>query len=173
MKTVNIYYIFDASVKIRGNAQHRIEENITRISRALGFSPYKTKLHLIGYRDRAFFGKPHEKIGAYGNPDFAEGLRMLGNVLDYGRKYEHSKARSVFIWHTSGEVLEGWKSELERLYKNKEFAFGLRYVVQHGTPDKYAKEALYRFTETPERILHHFSEGRLCSLVENIASTKY
>ena len=24
MKTVNIYYIFDASVKIRGNAQHRI-----------------------------------------------------------------------------------------------------------------------------------------------------
>ena len=33
MKTVNIYYIFDASVKIRGNAQHRIEENITRISR--------------------------------------------------------------------------------------------------------------------------------------------
>ena len=113
------------------------------------------------------------KIGAYGNPDFAEGLRMLGNVLDYGRKYEHSKARSVFIWHTSGEVLEGWKSELERLYKNKEFAFGLRYVVQHGTPDKYAKEALYRFTETPERILHHFSEGRLCSLVENIASTKY
>ena len=97
MKTVNIYYIFDASVKIRGNAQHRIEENITRISRALDFSPYKTKLHLIGYRDRAFFAKPHERIGAYGNPDFAEGLRMLGNVLDYGRKYEHSKARSVFI----------------------------------------------------------------------------
>ena len=101
MKTVNIYYIFDASVKIRGNAQHRIEENITRISRVLGFSPYKTKLHIIGYRDRAFFGKPHERIGAFGNPDFAEGLRMLGNVLDYGRKYEHSKARSVFIWHTS------------------------------------------------------------------------
>ena len=78
------------------------------------------------------------------------------------------QARSVFIWHTSGEVLEGWKKEIDRLYKNKEFAFGLRYVVQHGTPDKYAKEALYRFTETPERILHHFSEGRLCSLVENI-----
>ena len=74
------------------------------------------------------------------------------------------------IWHTSGEALEGWKSELERLYKNREFAFGLRYVVQHGTPDKYAKEALYSFTETPERILHHFSEGRLCSLVQNIVS---
>ena len=168
MKTVNIYYIFDSSVKIRGNAGHRIEENISRISRALDFSPYKTKLHLIGYRDRAFFAKPHERIGAYGNPDFAEGLKMLGNVLDYGRKYEHANARSVFIWHTSGTVLEGWKKELDRLYKNREFAFGLRYVVQHGVADRSTKEALYRFTETSERILHHFSEGRLCSLVQNV-----
>jgi hypothetical protein len=40
-------------------------------------------------------------------------------------------------------------------------------------PDRSTKEALYRFTETPEKILHHFSDGRLCSLVENIASTKY
>ena len=171
MKTVNIYYIFDASVKIRGNAQHRIEENITRISRALGFSPCKTKLHLIGYRDRAFFAKPHERIAAYGNPDLAEGLKTLGNVLDYERKYEASKARSVFIWHTSGTVLEGWKKELDRLYKNRDFAFGLRYVVQHGAPDRSAKKAFYRFTEAPERILHHFSECRLCSLVENIART--
>lgn len=173
MKTVNIYYIFDSSVKIRGNTQHRIEENISRISRALSFSPYKTKLHLIGYRDRAFFAKPHERIAAYGNPDLAEGLKTLGNVLDYERKYEASKSRSVFIWHTSGTVLEGWKKELDRLYKNRDFAFGLRYVVQHGAPDRSTKEALYRFTETPEKILHHFSEGRLCSLVENIASTKY
>ena len=97
---------------------------------------------------------------------------MLGNVLDYERKYEASKARSVFIWHTSGEVLEGWKSELDRLYKNRDFAFRLRYVVQHGAPDRSTKEALYRFTETPERILHHFSEGRLCSLVESIATSK-
>lgn len=169
MKTVNIYYIFDSSVKIRGNAGHRIEENISRISRALDFSPYKTKLHLIGYRDRAFFAKPHERIGAYGNPDFAEGLKMLGNVLDYGRKYEHANARSVFIWHTSGTVLEGWKKELEKLYKNREFAFGLRYVVQHGVADRSTKETLYRFTETSERILHHFSEGRLCSLVQNVS----
>jgi len=93
---------------------------------------------------------------------------MLGNVLDYGREYEHAKARSVFIRHTSGTVLEGWKKELEKLYKNREFAFGLRYVVQHGVPDRSTNEALYRFTETPERILHHFSEGRLCSLVQNI-----
>lgn len=93
---------------------------------------------------------------------------MLGNVLDYGRKYEASKSRSVFIWHTFGTVLEGWKKELEKLYKNREFAFGLRYVVQHRVPDRSTKEVLYRFTETPERILHHLSEGRLCSLVENI-----
>ena len=173
MKTINIYYIFDASVKIRGNTQHRIEENISRISRSLSFAPYKTKLHLIGYRDRAFFAKPHERVGAYGNPDFAEGLKMLGNVLVYGKKYEHSKARSIFIWHTSGEVLEGWKPALDSMYKNKEFAFGLRYVVLHGSPDKYAKEALYRFTETPERILHHFSDGRLCSLIASISNAKY
>ena len=167
-KTVHVYYIFDASVKIRGNAQHRIEENISRISRALDFSPYKTKLHIIGYRDRAFFTKPHTHIAAYGNPDFAKGLKALNNALDY----KPSKARSIFIWHTSGTVLEGWKKELERLYENREFAFGLRYVVQHGAPDKYTKEALYRFTDTPERILHHFSESRLCSLVENIAISK-
>ena len=91
-----------------------------------------------------------------------------GEIGDYGRKYEASKARSVFIWHTPGEVLEGWKSELERLYKNKEFAFGLRYVVQHGIPDKYAKEALYRFTESSEKILHYFSEKRLFSLVQSV-----
>ena len=167
-QTLHIYYIFDASVKIRGNAQHRIEENISRIARALDFSPYKTKLHLIGYRDRAFFTKPHTHIAAYGNPDFAKGLKALNNVLNY----KPSKARSIFIWHTSGTVLEGWKKELERLYENREFAFGLRYVVQHGAPDKYTKEALYRFTDTPERILHHFSESRLCSLVESIATSK-
>ena len=168
MKTVNIYYIFDSSVKIRGNAGHRIEENVSRISRALDFSPCKTKLHLIGYRDRAFFAKPHERIAAYGNPNLAEGLKTLGNVLDYERKYEASKARSVFIWHTSGTVLEGWKKELEKLYKNREFAFGLRYVVQHGAPDKNTKEALYRFTESSEKILHYFSEKRLFSLVQSV-----
>ena len=95
-------------------------------------------------------------------------LALIECEYDSHTRHRARRARSVFIWHTSGEVLEGWKSELERLYKNKEFAFGLRYVVQHGTPDKYAKEALYRFTETPERILHHFSEGRLCSLVQNV-----
>ena len=125
MKTVNIYYIFDASVKIRGKAGHQIEENISRISRALGFTHCRTKLHLIGYRDRAFFAKPHERISAYGNPNLAEGLKMLGNVLDYGRKYEPSKTRSIFIWHTSGKILEGWRKPLEALFRNKEFAFGL------------------------------------------------
>ena len=64
--------------------------------------------------------------------------------------------------------MKAGKKELEKLYKNREFAFGLRYVVQHGTPDKNTKEAPYPFTETPERILNHFSEGRLCSLVQNV-----
>ena len=168
MKTAHIYYIFDTSVKIKGNIQHRIEENINRISRALNFSPYKVKMHFIGYRDHAFFGKPHERIGAYGNPDFAEGLKMLGNVLDYVRKHEQSKTRSVFIWHTSGTILEGWKSELNRLYKNKDFALGLRYVVLHGKADKNTLDAFHRFTDSDEKIVHHFSERRLSALINSL-----
>ena len=67
-------------------------------------------------------------------------------------------------------VLEGWQSLLERLFNKKEFAFGLRYVVYYGNPDKYTKQAYYRFAEAPDKILRHFSEGRLCSLVRTIQS---
>ena len=58
MKTTNIYYIIDTSVKTRGIVANRIKQNITKVARALEFCPYKTKLHIIGYNDKAFFVHP-------------------------------------------------------------------------------------------------------------------
>ena len=168
MKIVNIYYIFDSSTKIRGKAKNQIEENISRITRALEFSHCKTKLHLIGYRDRSFISKPFERISAYGNPNLGEGLKLLDNILAYEKKHGGMWGKSIFILHSSGAVLEGWKKPLEKLYKNKDFALGLRYVVQHGKPDKEASQAFFKFTESSDKILHHFGESRLVSLVENI-----
>ncbi|MBQ2710446.1 MAG: hypothetical protein IJD47_04435 [Clostridia bacterium] len=170
MKTVNIYYIYDASVKMQHKAKKQIEENISRISRALVFTNCNTKLHLIGYRDQAFVGRPFTKITTYGNPNFAQGLSLLENIIQYEAKYSRSLGRSVFIWHSSGNVLEGWKKPLERLYKNKNFAFGLKYVVQHGKPDQCGEEAFFRFAQSQERILHYFGEGRLCRLIKQICS---
>ena len=168
MKTTNIYYIVDCSVKTRGDTANRIKQNITKVARALQFCPYKTKLHIIGYRDKAFFVHPFNAYLSHGNPDFGEGLKMLENVMNYGNKYPTAKTRSVFIWHTADNVLEGWQTPLERLFRKKEFAFGLRYVVYYGNPDKYTKQAYYRFAEAPDKILRHFSEGRLCSLVRTL-----
>ena len=168
MKTTNIYYIVDASVKTRGETANRIKQNIAKVARALQFLPYKTKLHIIGYKDKAFFIHPFNAYLAQGNPDFGAGLKMLENVMNYGNKYPMSKTRSVFIWHTAGNVLEGWQMPLERLFHKKEFAFGLRYVVYYGNPDKYAKQAYYRFAEAPNKILRHFSNSRLTSLVRTL-----
>ena len=165
MKITNIYYIVDSSVKTRGETANRIKQNITKVARALKFCPHKTKLHIIGYNDKAFFVHPFNAYLPHGNPDFGEGLKMLENVMNYGNKYTTAKTRSVFIWHTADNVLEGWQTPLERLFHKKEFAFGLRYVVYYGNPDKYTKQAHYRFAEAPDKILRHFSEGRLCSLV--------
>ena len=170
MKTVQIYYIYDSSSKIRGKAKAQIEENINRITRALTFSNCKTKVHLIGYRDRAFVGKPLERLSTYGNPNLGEGLKLLDHILTYEKKYGGMWGKSIFILHSSGTVLEGWNRPLEKLYKNRDFAFGLRYVVQHGKPDKEADDAFYRFTGSSDRILYHFGEGRLVSLVENVAN---
>ena len=95
-------------------------------------------------------------------------LRLVRSSSYGAPRNPTAKTRSVFIWHTADNVLEGWQSPLERLFRKKEFAFGLRYVVYYGNPDKYTKQAYYRFAEAPDKILRHFSEGRLCSLVRNI-----
>jgi hypothetical protein len=97
---------------------------------------------------------------------------MLESAIRYQRKYNDEQTRSIFILHSGDTVLQGWNKPLERLFGLKEFAFGHRYVVQYGKPDNYAKQAFYRFADSPDRILRHFSEGRLCSLVRHTASKR-
>jgi hypothetical protein len=83
----------------------------------------------------------------------------------YQRKYDEKQTRSVFILYGSDNVLQGWNAPLERLCGLKEFAFGLRYVVQYGNPDKYAKQAFLRFTDFNDKILPYFSENLFCERI--------
>lgn len=172
MKTTNIYYILDCSHKMQGNKITAMSENVVKVARALKFAKGKTNLHVITYRDKAKISSPFDRFAAYGNPNLAEGLKMLESVVRYQRKYNDEQTRSIFILHSGDTVLQGWNKPLERLFDLKEFAFGLRYVVRYGNPDKYAKQAFYRFTDSEERILPYFSEGRLCSLVRHTTSKR-
>lgn len=168
MKTTNVYYILDCSHKMQGNKITAMSENVIKVARALKFAKGKTNLHVITYRDKAKISSPFDRFAAYGNPNLAEGLKMLESVVRYQRKYSDEQTRSIFILHSGDTVLQGWNKPLERLFDLKEFAFGLRYVVKYGNPDKYAKQAFYRFTDSEERILPYFSEGRLSSLVKHV-----
>ncbi len=168
MKTTNIYYVLDCSHKMQGNKINAMSENVIKVARALKFTKGKTNLHVITYRDKAKISSPFDRLAAYGNPNLAEGLKMLESVVRYQRKYNEEQTRSIFILHSVDTVLQGWNKALERLFDLKEFAFGLRYVVKYGNPDKYAKQAFYRFTDSEERILPYFSENRLLSLLSTI-----
>ncbi|MBQ8546043.1 MAG: VWA domain-containing protein [Clostridia bacterium] len=167
MKTTNIYYILDCSHKMQGGKLSSMSQNVLKVARALKFAGGKTNLHIITYRDKAKISSPFSKLSAFGNPNLAEGLKALESAIRYQRKIDNEQTRSIFILHASDNVLQGWNKPLERLFNLREFAFGHRYVVQYGTPDKYAKQAFTRFTDSTEKILHYFSEGRLCSLVRN------
>ena len=168
MKTTNIYYVLDCSHKMQGNKITAMSENVIKVARALKFAKGKTNLHVITYRDKAKISSPFGRFAAYGNPNLAEGLKMLESAIRYQRKYNDEQTRSIFILHSGDTVLQGWNKPLERLFDLKEFAFGLRYVVQYGKPDKYSKQAFYRFTDSEERILTYFSENRLLSLLSMI-----
>lgn len=168
MKTTNIYYVLDCSHKMQGNKINSMSENVVKVARALKFANSKTNLHVITYRDKAKISSPFDRLNAYGNPNLAEGLKMLESAIRYQRKYNDEQTRSIFILHSGDTVLQGWNKPLERLFSLKEFAFGLRYVVQYGKPDKYAKKAAFGFVDSPDKILRHFSEGRLCSLIKGL-----
>ena len=168
MKTTNIYYILDCSHKMQGNKITAMRENVIKVARALKFAGSKTNLHVITYRDKAKISSPFERFAAYGNANLAEGFKMLESVIRYQRKYNNQQTRSIFILHAGDTVLQGWDKPLERLFNLKEFALGLRYVVQYGNADKYAKQAFYHFTDSDDRVLPYFSEGRLCSLVRHV-----
>ena len=169
MKSItNIYILVDTSFRMQ-NKSTKIQTILTKYSRALSFEKNKTKLHIISYNDKARIITPYKKLTTQGNPDLAVGLKTLESIIAYQRIYEKNQTRSIFILHSGDTVLQGWNKPLERLFDLKEFAFGLRYVVQYGNSDKYAKQAFYRFTDSEEKILPYFSEGRLCNLVRNIS----
>ena len=51
---------------------------------------------------------------------------------------------------------------------SNEFAFGHRYAVTYGNPEKNALKAIRHIVDSDEKILHYFSEKRLCALVRDI-----
>lgn len=169
-QTTNIYILADNSFRMQGYAA-KTQNILAQYGRALSFQRNKTKLHVIGYNDKAKLLAPYQKIPANGNPDLAKGLEYLETLIRYQRKYERKQTRSIFLWYTAENVLQGWQKPLESLFKQREFAFGARYIVYFGTPDKYAKEAFYRFVDSPDRILRYFSGNRLWGLIQTMQSS--
>ena len=167
--TTNIYLLVDTSLYAKRYV-NRLQQNITKTARALSFTKEKTNLHLICYNDRANIQKPYERIRLDGNPNLGEGLSYLLSVMRYVQKYNGKKTRSIFILHTSGNVLYGWERPLKELFRTKEFAFGLRYIVTYAKPDRQSAQAYRMFTDSQDKILPHFSEKRLCSLVQHVAT---
>lgn len=171
-KITNIYVLADISYKMQRHSA-RLTEILNRYARTTNFQHEKAKLHIIGYNDKAKIIEPFKKIQTNGNPNLGEGLKLLESVIKYQRKYDGKQTRSIFILYASENVLQGYEQPLEKLFLLKEFVFGLRYVVQYGTPDNYTKKACYRFTDSPERVLRYFSENRLNSLIRDIGKNSY
>lgn len=162
----NIYILADCSCRMNFHI-NRVYSNLVKTQRAIKFIPERTKLHLWKYDDKARIFNTHSFAHVSGNPDLGEGLKMLKNLILSQRKTQ-PQTRSIFILHGGSSVLQGWQQPLKELFDLKEFSFGLRYVVTYGKPDYYAKKAYAEFVDSPERILQHFSESRLCSLVASL-----
>ena len=101
--------------------------------------------------------------------NLTEGLKLLETVIRYQRKYSSNQTKSVFLWYTSGKSLIGYEKRLERLFRQKEFALGLRYAVISHIPTKTENKRLESFTENSERILNYFSPNRLLRLATDLA----
>lgn len=162
----NIYILADCSFRMNYHIS-RLFGNLVKTKRAINFIPERTKLHIWKYDDRVHIFHTTDFAKVSGNPNLGEGLKMLKNLILSQRK-QQPQTRSIFILHGGSFVLQGWQQPLKELFDLKEFSFGLRYVVTYGKPDYYAKKAYSAFVDTPERILPHFSESRLCSLVANL-----
>ena len=165
--TTNIYILADVSLSMRRHADE-LQRMLSKTARALSFLHEKSDLHLIGFRDTPCTLAPFQRIGAAGNPNLGEGLKYLKSVLRYVQKYNGKKTRSVFLLYSSGNVLYGWNEPLRELFKSKEFACGLRYVITYQRPEREAARAFNAFVDSPDRVLFHFSENRLCSLVRGL-----
>ena len=116
--TTNIYVMVDTSFKMQGYSA-KIQTIFARYARALSFQRNKTKLHIIGYNDKAKSLSPYEPIRTGGNPNFGEGLQYLESIIRYQRKYERTQTRSIFLWVTGENVLQGWQNPLESLFKQQ------------------------------------------------------
>ncbi len=171
--TTNIYILADTSFRM---AKHtaKLQQTFTQYERALSFQREKSKLVLIGYNDRAKLLAPHGRITATGNPNLGEGLNFLSSVLTLESRRHTPRSQSVFLLFTGENVLQGWHPPLQELFnKHKEFAFGLRYVITQAQPDRYTQKVAQAFVDSPDRILYHFSAGRLSLLVSTLKRKPY
>lgn len=173
MKTTNIYFLIDCSNGMRGNRMQNLHRNVIQSKRRLDlFDAYADeadiKLHTIGFNKRGFILNPYDEFPAEDYSDYDEGYKMLLSVMQYEHKYGRRRTRSVFLFHTLGESVDGWEDALEDLYDELEFATGLRYAVCYSGLDRKSRSLLRSFTDGDDRVLNHFSENRLCSLVKSI-----
>ena len=166
-KITNIYILADTSYTMT-RYKERLQTILVKIKRAVNFQPEKTKLHLWGYNDNAHVIDPKRNIHAKGNPNLAKGLDAIRNAIIYERKHSPKQTRSVFLLFSANRVLNGWEKSVDELFRTKEFAFGHRYIISYGIPDRFAMKSYRSFTDTDEKILRHFSEHRLASLVADI-----
>lgn len=163
----NIYILADSSFRMNYHA-NRMQSNLLKTQRMMKFIPEKVNLQIWQYSDNAKLFPLDSRMRTQGNPNLGEGLKMLKSLILLQRKTHRQPTRAIFIIHGGDFVLQGWQRALKELFDLKEFALGLRYVVTYGDPDRHAQKAYLSFTENSERVLHHFSESRLHSLVENL-----
>ncbi|MCQ2387172.1 MAG: hypothetical protein MJ066_01830 [Clostridia bacterium] len=161
----NVYLIVDCSVRNKSKIT-QIQNSLIRLKRAVEFSRDKAKIHIIGYHDTAKEIKDIKALKPFGNPNASGAFEMLNGILNQHHKNGINKTRSVFIWYTSDSVLEGYKTQLNGLFKEREFAFGLRYVVTVKKPDEFLFKAVSEFVDTKDKILPYFSESRLTALIK-------
>lgn len=166
-KTINVYLLVDTSIYAK-QCLPKLQKMLMSIYRAKPFMPSNTKIHVIGFNDRARITDLSKRITPTGNPMLSVGLDTLDTVIRYQRKYKPKQAKSVFILYTSGNVAEGWKKPLDNLFKHREFAFGHRYVVTYGHLTNRANAACKAFTDTDSNVLNYFSADRLCRLLGSI-----
>lgn len=169
-QTTNIYFLVDCSCACGGASAQMAQRAIIKVQRTLHYTQSKkTKTHLIGYNERAFFLNAFKSFPSTGQPVLKEGLQMLKTVICYQRKYEPRQTRSIFFLYTSGKASGVWEKTLQELFFCPEFAKGLRYVITPQPRFENGQRLYLNFADFPERILPYFSENRLCSLLQTLA----